>query len=308
MNAPVELPRRRRRARRPDLEEESDASRWVVSYADFITLLFAFFVVMYSISSVNDGKLRVLSESMEKSFKQPPPLPAPVDLGGGMPGRDRDGEAETAAAPLIEALAPVADGALIPVEDLMAEDSVDFAATVEKVLAEPVGSGQVRVRQSEDWTEIELDGGFLFSSGNARLAPDAEAVFKRLVPLLQATDTPVRVEGYTDNVPPRGGVHGSNWELSAARAASVAEAFAKAGVESARLSATGFGDLHPIATNATHDGRRKNRRVVIAVARHKQVPRASATLAAAADDASEALPPQALQRVSELPGAEGINL
>jgi len=308
VKAPVELPRRvRRRARRREPEEDSDASRWVVSYADFITLLFAFFVVMYSISSVNDGKLRVLSDSMEKSFKQAPPLPAPIDLGGGMPGRDRDGEAATAAAPLIEALAPVADGALIPVEDLMAEDSVDFATTVEQVLAEPVGSGQVRVRQSEDWTEIELDGGFLFASGDARLAPDARVLFERLVPLLQATDTPVRVEGYTDNVPPRGGLYGSNWELSAARAASVVDAFASAGIDSARLSATGFGDLHPVADNATGDGRRKNRRVVVAIARHKQVPRASATLAAAADAAAETLPPQTLRRVSALPGAEGIN-
>jgi len=302
--------RRRARARRDEdwPEEGVEAQRWIVSYADFITLLFAFFVVMYSVSSVNQGKLRVLSDSLETVFSEAPALPVPIDLGGGMRGNDGVDEAGVEGAPLVEALAMESGEALLALDDLAARHHADFAATLEQALAEPVGSGQVKLRQSENWTEIELEGRFLFASGSARLGSQAEPIFARLVPLIQATGTPVRIEGYTDDVDPRGAVHGSNWELSAARAGSVAEALVRGGVDATRLSATGFGELHPVADNATAEGRRRNRRVVIAIARHAAVPAASVTLAAAADSAAEQLPLRTLRRVTELPGPEGISL
>lgn len=313
MNAPLAPAAQRLRVRpfrtaTAETDEAHDSQRWIVSYADFVTLLFAFFVVMYSISSVNDGKFRVFSESMVSVFDKAPQLPAAIDLGGGMPGRDRDGDAAVNASPLVEGLLADEDGTLTLPGSPLGTDGEDSLRAVEHVLAGPISGGHVHLRQSADWTEIELDGGFMFGSGAARLSNAASDVLARLLPMLQSTDTPVRVEGYTDNVPLAGGAHASNWDLSAARAASVVDNMARAGVDAGRLSATGFGERHPIGDNATADGRRRNRRVVIAIARHQQVPDASVTMAAAAEQAAEALPPLSLRRVSELPGPEGLSL
>lgn len=297
---------RRSRALRDAHEDEHDANRWVVSYADFITLLFAFFVVMYSISSVNDGKFRVLSESMVSVFQQEVPMPAPIDLGGGMPGLYKQpGPEEEGSQPQRPFEEVAEDDFPVPVTALSPKDVT--AEEIEKILQEPIDLDEVRIRQSEHWIEVELDGEFLFGSGQARLSPAAKPTIDKVAALLRATTTPVRVEGFTDNVPLRAGVYGSNWELSAARAGSVAEAFVKHDIDPARLSATGFGELHPIADNATLDGRKQNRRVVVAIAKHKQVPGASVTLAGTAD-APEELPLNTLERVSELPAAEDITL
>ncbi len=298
------LASRRRMAREEELEEADNSHRWVLSYADFITLLFAFFVVMYSISSVNDGKFRVLSDSMESVFRRPEPLPAPVDLGGGMtgvgriPNNDADGGQPTRALEEI-----VQDDFPVPVTAIDAHDVT--AGEIEKVLKDPIELDHVRIRQSEEWIEVELDGEFAFASGQARLSKAAEPTISRLAAMVKASTTPVRVEGFSDNVAVQNPLYGSNWELSAARAGSVAATFVARGVDAERLSAAGFGELHPVADNATAQGREKNRRVVIAIARHPQVPGASVSLAARGDSAQE-LPLETLKRVSVLPGPEDI--
>ena len=295
-----------RRLRRALSEEDDDggAHRWIVSYADFITLLFAFFVVMYSISSVNDGKFRVLSNSMSTVFERPPPLPAVIDLGGGLPGVGRVAGAEDNSGQPERPLEQLAqDDFPVPVTAIDAHDIT--AGELEQVLKDPIEFDHVRIRQSADWIEVELDGAFAFASGQARLSAAAGPTIKQLATLISATRTPVRVEGYTDNVPLSGGAFGSNWELSAARAGSVADAFVQQGVDALRLSATGFGELHAVADNSSDDGRQRNRRVVIAIARHPQVPGASVTLAAHADS-PESLPLETLKRSAVLPGPEEI--
>ena len=293
-----------------DDPDDDDRDRWILSYADFITLLFAFFVVMYSVSSVNAGKFRVLSESMVTVFHEEPSLPAPVDLGGGMPGLYRHPGELDAGSPsrMLEVVA--LDDFPVPVAEIDPRDlrSADLARKVEQVLKGAIEMQQVNVRESENWTEVELDSEFMFATGHGRLSEKATNLLAKVAPLVQATDTPVRVEGFTDNIPVTGGVYGSNWELSAARAANVVEALATAGVEPERMSATGFGELHPVADNATWDGRRRNRRVVIAIAKHQQVPDAGASLAAAGRDREEALPLKTLQRIPHLPGPETIRL
>ncbi len=300
----------RRRLSAAAVDEGEISDRWILSYADFITLLFAFFVVMYSISSVNDGKFRVLSESMATVFHDESPLPAPVDLGGGMPGLYRYPGADEGGSPSRMQEFVALDDFPVPVAEIDSRDlrSDQLARKVEQILKGAIEMKQVNVRDSENWTEVELDSEFMFETGQGRLSREAAELIKQVADLIQATDTPVRVEGFTDDIPLTGGIYGSNWELSAARAANVVAAFAQAGVEPHRMSATGFGELHPVADNATRDGRRKNRRVVIAIAKHKQVPDASATLAAARGDAVEELPLRTLQRVSGLPGPEAISL
>lgn len=298
------LAARRRQLREAEFADEDTTHRWVLSYADFITLLFAFFVVMYSISSVNDGKFRVLSDSMESVFRSPEPLPAPIDLGGGLtgigrvPGAEKDG-----AQPTRELEEIVQDDYPVPVTAIDAHDVT--AGEIEKVLKDPIELDKVRIRQSEEWIEVELDGEFAFASGQARLSRDAEATLSRIAAMVRASTTPVRVEGFSDNVPVQNGLYGSNWELSAARAGSVVAAIAARGVDAERLSASGFGELHAVADNATAEGREKNRRVVIAIARHPQVPGASVSLAARGDS-PEQVPLERLRRVSVLPGPEEI--
>ncbi len=299
------LASRRRMDREAEMEEADSAHRWVLSYADFITLLFAFFVVMYSISSVNDGKFRVLSDSMESVFRTAEALPAPIDLGGGMTGVGRMPDNHTEGGQPTRLLEEIAqDDFPVPVTAVDAHDVT--AGEIEKVLKDPIELDNVRIRQSEQWIEVELDGEFAFASGQARLSKAAEPTISRLAALIKASTTPVRVEGFSDNVPVQDGVYGSNWALSAARAGSVAASFVARGVDAQRLSATGFGELHPVADNATAQGREKNRRVVIAIARHPQVPGASVSLAARGDGPEE-LPMETLQRVSVLPGPAEIS-
>ncbi len=295
---------RRRLAREVEFEDEDNTHRWLISYADFITLLFAFFVVMYSISSVNDGKFRVLSDSMESVFRTPEPLPAPIDLGGGMTGIGRvPAEQKEGGQPTRVLEEIVQDDFPIPVTAIDAHDVT--AGEIEKVLKDPIEFDKVRIRQSEEWIEVELNGEFAFASGQARLSKEAEPTISRLAALIKTSSTPVRVEGFSDNVPLQNGMYGSNWELSAARAGSVAATFAARGVDAERLSAAGYGELYPVADNASAEGREKNRRVVIAIARHPQVPGASVSLAARGDS-PEQVPVEALKRVAVLPGPEDI--
>ena len=299
------LSARRRVAREAELEDADNSHRWVLSYADFITLLFAFFVVMYSISSVNDGKFRVLSDSMESVFRNPEPLPAPIDFGGGLTGvgqiPDHDTSGGQPTRPLEEL---VQDDFPVPVSAVDARDVT--AGEIEKILKDPIELDKVRIRQSEEWIEVELDGEFAFASGQARLSKAAEPTISRLAAMIKVTSTPVRVEGFSDNVPLHNGIYGSNWELSAARAGSVAATFAARGVDAERLSAAGYGELYPVADNASAEGREKNRRVVIAIARHPQVPGASVSLAARGNS-SEQIAIETLKRVAVLPGPAEIS-
>ena len=174
--------RSRLRAFAEDAEDDEDRHRWVLSYADFITLLFAFFVVMYSVSSVNAGKFRVLSESMSTVFHEAPDLPAPVDLGGGMPGIYQHPGAPDGGTPsrMLEVVA--LDDFPVPVAEINPSDrrTVDLAKKVEHVLKGAIEMEQVNVRESENWTEIELDSEFMFATGQGRLSQQAKQLIAKV--------------------------------------------------------------------------------------------------------------------------------
>ncbi len=276
----------------------SNSERWILSYADFITLMFAFFVVMYSISSVNDGKFRVLSQTMVSVFRNPE-VAAAVEQRLIERARAAGQQREPAGREPIALPEAIADPMLLEPDAL--------GEVLATLMSEPIAEGRVRVRETTDWTEIELDGSFAFEAEAPGLRPDAGALLAQLADLARALDVPVRVEGFTDNLPRSGGIYGSNRALSAARAASVADALVAAGVAGERVAASGFGELHPVASNATDEGRRRNQRVVVAVARHDRVPSAAAS-AAAAGGLREQLPQRTLQRVTTLPAPAGIAL
>jgi chemotaxis protein MotB len=270
-------------------EDGVHAERWLLSYADFITLLFALFVVMYSISSLNDGKFRVLSAALEEVFADPGIV-------------ERLEHAPAAVAPrAAAALGGADDWQALPLDI----DAGELATVLRALLARRDETAGIAVRESTDWTELELPATFAFDGDGGPLAAAVRPLLDDVAALARAADVPVRVEAYSDEGSP--GADGTSaWERTAAQAGAVAARLVAAGVAADRVSATGLGDRHPVASNASAAGRAANRRVIVAVARHGQVPSVAASLAAA--DEREALAPNTYTRVTELPGPEGITL
>jgi chemotaxis protein MotB len=277
--------------RRKKQEEHVNHERWLISYADFITLLFAFFVVMYSISSVNEGKYRVLSDTLSEAFEEEGDKSNPIQIGEISPPIESEGNQiesifeEENIPNLIDLPFDMADpdeGELDESEgesegggELEAEadtddqepekEMIDFSEKVDRALASFVNKGDVSIRKNKLWTEIEMKSSLLFSSGQARLSRKSIAPLKEVAEVLKPLNNMIYVEGYTDNVGIKNLTFPSNWELSAARAASVVNLFTRLGVQANRLAAVGYGEHRPIADNATKAGRNKNRRVTIFV-------------------------------------------
>lgn len=278
-------------ARRSIHVEEENHQRWLVSYADFITLLFALFVVMYAISSVNEGKHRVLSDTLAAAFENPQLTLRAIqsdesaaseasgegvsELGAEVVyGSDSLGPADT---PLEPETADASEPQVVPEGDSVDEPPLLDMKTVtdqlEETMAPLIDDDLVRVGQEEGWVEVEINSNVLFTSGSARIAPGAVDVLAEVADILRGVPNPIRVEGFTDNVPIETVNFPSNWELSAARAASVVHLFMKYGVPPEQMVALGYGEYRPIAKNDTKQGRNKNRRVVIVIATGEQAKR-----------------------------------
>jgi chemotaxis protein MotB len=266
------LGRRRRR------EEHENHERWLVSYADFITLLFAFFVVMYSVSSVNEGKFRVLSDSLVATFNDPKRSLEPVQIGELVRSPSLDAVDERSRPVPIEIGAPgpasesgesaaAEDGAAAGAQQVDAPmaDIDTVAAQVQERMAPLIEEDLVKVRRMDEWLEVEFNTSILFESGAALLSGDAVSLLTEVASLLKAFPNPIQVEGFTDDIPIRTPQFPSNWELSAARAASVVHLFTKVGIRPQRMVAIGYGEHRPVADNQTSDGRSRNRRVVLVI-------------------------------------------
>lgn len=255
-------------ARRRHAEVHVNQERWLVSYADFITLLFAFFVVMYSISQVNQSKYRVLSETFEQAFNSR--QPAIADL------------SSTPAHQVINPI-PIGEPALTPdpsASDSKPEDASDGAAKPVDQLqeisslfterfADLIDDELVTVASNELWLQIELKDSILFSSGGAEPSLQAQAIFDEIASIVKDYSNPIQVEGFTDNLPIRSSRYPSNWELSSARASAIVKLLMGRGVAPQRLSAVGYGEFQPIASNEHAAGRAQNRRVALMIARRQ---------------------------------------
>ncbi|WP_417549169.1 flagellar motor protein MotD [Methylophaga sp.] len=253
-------------ARRKRHEEHENHERWLVSYADFITLLFAFFVVMYSISSVNEGKYRVLSETLESVFSQPTRSTDPIQM-----GEVSRGQGEMVASPGkpdvpdFEIELPELPKERPPISEQNLRTINDISQQLSSALSDLITNEDVSIKQTEDWLEVEINSNFLFASGDARLAREAVPVIGQIADVLAPVSNPLQVEGFTDDQPINTPRFPSNWELSAARAASVVNLLDRFGIEPGRMSAIGYGEFKPITDNETELGRQKNRRVVLVI-------------------------------------------
>ncbi|WP_339513020.1 flagellar motor protein MotD [Pseudomonas sp. RL_15y_Pfl2_60] len=244
-------------ARRRHQEEHENHERWLVSYADFITLLFAFFVVMYSISSVNEGKYKILSETLTGVFNQPDRSIKPIPV-----GEERPRTTEP-------------DRSLVDEDVTQApQDSLQsISESITAAFGDLIASDQLKVRGNELWIEIELSSSLLFSSGDALPSDAAFDIVEKVAKILAPYGNPVHVEGFTDNQPIHTAQFPSNWELSAARAASIVRMLALDGVSPSRMASVGYGEFQPVADNATSEGRARNRRVVLVISRNLDVRR-----------------------------------
>jgi chemotaxis protein MotB len=264
-------------ARKKKHEEHVNAEAWAIPYGDLVTLLFALFTVMYAISSVNEGKFRVLSDSMIAAFHGAPKSIRPVNIGEKEPGKGGD-KPLTGVTPTVfiktKDNKSTPDGNLPPRDPTKSEGmrSADLPGAlirmqrqVQDAMQALIDAKLVTVRRENMWLEIEINTDILFPSGAGEFAPTAEPVLDKLAEVLKPFPNPIRVEGHTDNRPIRTASFPSNWELSAARAASVVHQFTRQGIDPLRLEIVGFGEFHPRQPNDTSEGRNANRRVVVLV-------------------------------------------
>ncbi|MCG7985101.1 MAG: flagellar motor protein MotD [Candidatus Thiodiazotropha lotti] len=264
--------------RRKRQEEPANHERWIVSYADFVTLLFAFFVVMYSVSSVNEGKYRVLSQTLTHAFQESQRSLDPIQVGelsrsrGDTPGLGDESaliQGELRQGPGIEnelGMDTAVGKQVIP--DLPSNETqrLSFlAATIEDMLSDYVDRDLVDVSFSEDRVVVNMKDKMLFPSASAHLSRAAVKALGEISRVLKTVPNQVQVEGNTDNRPINTEEFPSNWELSAARAASVVHLMTRTGINPGRMSAVGYAEHRPVAENNTQEGRAKNRRVTLII-------------------------------------------
>ena len=277
-------------ARKRKHEEHANHEAWAIPFGDLMCLLLAFFVVMYAISSINEGKFRVLSDSLQAAFRGVPRTMEPVNVGEKTRGSGADiavsivQQATMQGQPrqMLEAISlgeqlgkdsrkrpeKTSAGAQIILPPALGR----VADEIEKALAPLVAADMIAVRRESTWVEVEIRTDILFASGVAELSPRALLPLNVLAETLAKYPNPVRVEGHTDNRPINTSTFPSNWELSAARAASVVHLFAKGGVDPARLAVIGLGEFRPAKSNDTVEGRNANRRVLIVILGDDQAP------------------------------------
>lgn len=244
--------------------------RWMVSYADFITLLFAFFVVMYSISSVNEGKYKTLSDSLGDAFSNQATSNQAIsnkEIQVDTPDLIQIGALPTIIQPI-----PLENPATVDIEKRreLSEEILkerrklsQVSEQFEQVLSPFIDEKLISVKKNDYWIELEMNSELLFFSGNAELSKKALPVLKKIAEVISSLPNMIHIEGHTDNIPIDNIKFRSNWDLSSARATSVVHEFVKEGINPPRLSAIGYGEFHPLGDNKLESGRFKNRRVVL---------------------------------------------
>jgi chemotaxis protein MotB len=233
--------------------------RWLVSYADFITLLFAFFVVLYSASKADQKKQAQVAASIDSAFQS---------LGIFADAKRRPDKANTGA--------DATDKPVIPMNIVMGEDVLAPARVKENLeqihrelqqtLSNQIAKHTVSIKMGRDGLVISLREAGFFKSGSATPRPETLDTLRQVAASLSRTPYDLRIEGHTDNIPIHTAEFDSNWELSAGRATRIARLFLDLKtMPPERLSAAGYSEFHPVASNSTADGRAENRRVDLVI-------------------------------------------
>jgi chemotaxis protein MotB len=262
----------RLRKRRHDVEKE-DVHRWLVSYADYMTLLFALFVVLYAMAMVNEKPFETITESVGRVFQASDEKPKNRGHGDDILNVNT---AKTNKRLYGNGLLDVAGPQLLEDEQSLSNISDSQVGTnltsleeeLHTALYELVESGYAQLQIDGDWLEIELNSGLLFPSGSSSTTNSATKILAVIYDVLDEVTNFVRVRGYTDNQSINTEIFSSNWELSVYRATAVLQVLERLGMNPARMAIEGYGQYYPSADNRTAEGRAKNRKVVVAISKY----------------------------------------
>ncbi|MEI6145571.1 MAG: OmpA family protein [Methylococcales bacterium] len=275
-------------ARKRLAEEPEDKDRWLISYADLMTSMFAFFVVLYAVSSVQEKKFLQMSSSLGNALGNPSsPISSKLGNVSSNPLMLDNPQVTTdfiAPEPISVLIPPALELTSLseertpvnPVEITKVNEEQqkieqnktqikNIANELEQRLAPLVNQGKVHVTLSNWGISIEINASILFGAAEAKLNPESIEILQPIADILKDQPQLIHVAGYTDNKVINNAYYPSNWELSAARASSVVRLLIDAGVDSKRLAAVGNADNQAIATNATPEGRMRNRRVQLSI-------------------------------------------
>jgi chemotaxis protein MotB len=245
-------------ARKKKAEEHENLERWLVSYADFITLLFAFFVTMYASSRVDENKMGSAVESLQRALGAVIAVPVPSRQAG-----------------VFHDFSNPVQVTIVPISAPHGKEVEKLAKELKQKIEGPQGKGgkkagaqayQVSFLLQERGLVIRVSDQFFFHTGEAAIRPEVQPFLKALGQTLQGLDNPIRIEGHTDNVPINTAQFPSNWELSTTRATTIIRYFLNNfQFDPQKLSAAGYGEHRPVAANDTPEGRDQNRRVDVVI-------------------------------------------
>jgi chemotaxis protein MotB len=258
-------------------QKSQHTERWLVSYADYMTIMFAFFVVMYAIAINKEENFQILSDSLEQVFDKSARIYS--QQGTGVEGTGILTDRVTPEKELLygesinkeeqgpELLDGQSDTSNIQ-QKYLGKPLDSLLTKLQSALIDEIRDGEANLELHQDWLIIELSSGMLFSSGSAVAHSRAKQVVKIVKDIIEPVDNYIRVRGYTDDETIRNEIFRSNWELSVARATSVLVELESLGINSARMAIEGYGQYSPFAENNTEEGRAENRKVVIALSKY----------------------------------------
>ena len=253
--------------------EQDNVDRWLVSYADYMTLLFALFVVLYAMAMVNEEPFETATESIGKVFQANEELPKNrghgddiLDVNTSKTNKRLYGNAilDVAGPELVEGeitLSNVSDSEV-------GTNLTSLEKELHTALYDLIESGYAQLQIDGDWLEIELNSGMLFPSGSSSATKNASTILEVIYDVIGSSSNFIRVRGYTDNQPINTEFISSNWELSVFRATAILRGLEDLSLDPARMAIEGYGEYYPREDNRTSEGRAQNRRVVIAISKY----------------------------------------
>jgi chemotaxis protein MotB len=265
-----------RHKQRHQHDEPEQLDRWLVSYADYMTLMFALFVVLYAMSVVKDEEFSALADTLTKVFERPAQSGSGVSGSGVLPQAAPQSDFKRYGTSLEPAEGPelVADASKLSEvrEQFLGSPLISLEKELNHALANLIEEGVVNIQQDENWLIIELSSGLLFASGSATATSSARTLLNAITRIINPINNFIRIRGYTDNQPINNELFSSNWELSVARATSVLRLLEELGTPSHRMAIEGYGQYYADSSNETARGRAENRKVVIALSRYGYLP------------------------------------
>ena len=245
--------------RRERRKSNISRDRWLVSYADFITMLFGLFVVLYAFAKSDQKKQVQVAESIDAAFQSlglfPDATRRPASANSAANGDEK---------PVIPMNIVMGEDVLSPAQ--VSDDLNHIRRDLQQTLSNQVAQHTVSIQMGRDGLVISLREAGFFSSGSAAPRPETLSTLRQIAASLGRTPYDLRIEGHTDNIPIHTAEFDSNWELSSARATRIARLFLNLkAMPPERISAAGYAEYHPVASNATADGRAENRRVDLVV-------------------------------------------